>query len=104
MEEIMLRTTSGFNSERASRYLQQMSKHFAHKVTVEYNETDSVAAMPGGATARMAARGDRLIFTAEAADEATLARCKDIIESHIVRFAFREKLTVLEWSEAEHCP
>ncbi|WDZ76178.1 DUF2218 domain-containing protein [Ensifer adhaerens] len=78
-----------------------MSKHFAHKITVGYTETDSVAAMPGGATARMAACGDRLCFMVEAPDAEALQRAKDIIESHIVRFAFREKLKALDWSENE---
>lgn len=47
----------------------------------------------------MAARGEPLSFTIEAPDPEALARAKDIIESHIVRFAFREELTGLEWME-----
>ncbi len=43
LEKNMLKATSGFTTDRASQYLQQMSKHFAHKTTVEYTETDSVA-------------------------------------------------------------
>lgn len=39
----MLKATSGITTARASQYLQQLSKHFAHKTTVEYTETDSVA-------------------------------------------------------------
>lgn len=97
----MPKASSGFTTERASRYLQQMSKHFAHKVAVEYTETDAVAAMPGGATARRIANGDQLCFVVEAPDAEALRRGKDIVESHIVRFAFREELKALVWSESE---
>ncbi|OCP05503.1 MULTISPECIES: DUF2218 domain-containing protein [unclassified Ensifer] len=98
----MLKAVSGFTTDRASRYLQQMSKHFAHKTAVEYNETDSVVTLPGGVTGRMAARGDQLSFIVEAADAEGLARGRDIIESHIIRFAFREQLKVLDWAESEN--
>ncbi|HEV7309035.1 DUF2218 domain-containing protein [Ensifer sp.] len=92
----MGKAESGFTTERASRYLQQMSKHFAHKVTVEYSETDSVIVFSGGITARMAARGDRLSFVVEAADAEGLEEGKGIVESHIIRFAFREELQSLD--------
>ncbi|NRP23026.1 hypothetical protein LPJGGPFB_06288 [Ensifer adhaerens] len=94
----MLKATSGFATERASQYLQQMSKHFAHKTSVEYTEVDSVAAI-GVSTARMTARGHQLSFVAESPDAEALAECKDVIERHIIRFAFREELKALDWTE-----
>ncbi len=98
LEKTMLKATSGFTTERASQYLQQMSKHFAHKTAVEYTETDSVASI-GASTARMTARGHQLSFVAESPDAEALAECKDVIERHIIRFAFREELTALDWTE-----
>lgn len=94
----MLKATSSFTTERASQYLQQLSKHFAHKTTVEYTETDSVAVI-GASTARMTARGDQLSFVAESPDAEALAECKDVIERHLIRFAFREELKALDWTE-----
>ncbi len=41
----------------------------------------------------MTARGHQLSFVAESPDAEALAECKDVIERHIIRFAFREELT-----------
>lgn len=49
----------------------------------------------------MIANGDQLCFVVEAPDAEALRRGKDIVESHIVRFAFREELKALVWSESE---
>ena len=95
----MLKATSQFETERASRYLVQMSKHFAHKIEVTWDETDAHAALPTGA-ATMHAGDGRLRFEVEAATPAELERAKLIIEQHIVRFAFREKLERLDWVTA----
>lgn len=46
----------------------------------------------------MEARDGELHFTVETDDAAELDRAKHIIESHIVRFAFRDKLESLDWS------
>ncbi len=95
----MLKATSQFETERASRYLVQMAKHFAHKVEVTWNETDARATLPTGA-ATMHAGDGRLRFEVEAETAAELERAKMIIEQHIVRFAFREKLERLDWLTA----
>jgi uncharacterized protein len=88
---------SAFETERASRYIAQMCKHFAHKIETGHDETSGRAALPTG-PALMEARDGALHFTVEAEDAAALERAKTIIESHIVRFAFREKLERLDWS------
>ena len=92
----MSKAISTFETERASRYLQAMCKHFAHKVPVEYDTEHGSADMPFGSL-RMQANGNTLLFEIEAADEATLERMKYVVEAHIVRFAFREKLEKLDW-------
>ncbi len=93
----MATARSAFRTERASRYIALMCKHFAHKVETEHDETTGRAALPTG-PALMEARDGALHFTVEAQDEAGLERAKAIIESHIVRFAFRDKLETLDWS------
>lgn len=92
----MTKATSTFETERASRYLQAMCKHFAHKVPVQYDAENGTADMPFGSL-RMQAEGNTLLFEVEAEDEATLERMKYVVEAHIVRFAFREKLRKLDW-------
>lgn len=93
----MPRATSSFATDRASRYLQAMCKHFAHKVPVDYDAQRGSAAMPYGSLA-MHVNDGRLHFSIESADEEQLAKLKYVIDAHIVRFAFREKLERLDWN------
>lgn len=93
----MPKAISTLETDRASRYLQAMCKHFAHKVPVSYDAAQGMADMPFGLL-RMRASGDELRFEIEAADDPALARMKYVVEAHIVRFAFREKLQKLDWS------
>jgi hypothetical protein len=92
----MPKATSTFETERASRYLQAMCKHFAHKVPVSYDAAQGTADMPFGLL-NMHAVGNTLRFEIEAADDRALDRMKYVVEAHIVRFAFREKLEKLNW-------
>lgn len=93
----MPKAKSSFETERASRYLQAMCKHFAHKVPVNYDASVGTADMPFGLL-NMHAAGNTLHFEIEAADTSSLDRMKYVVEAHIVRFAFREKLQKLDWS------
>lgn len=93
----MLTSSSEFQTENASKYIIQMCKHFAHKVEVSYTETDGQATLPYG-MAYMKEKDGSLLFQVEAESEMALSVCQSIIEKHIVRFAFREKLESLAWS------
>lgn len=93
----MLSSTSVFVTPNASRYIAQLCKHFAHKVSVEYDETRGEAMLPSG-RATMTAENGALRFEVFSETEQGLTRGKFIIEDHIVRFAFREKLEKLEWT------
>lgn len=92
----MLKATSCFETERASRYLQAMCKHFAHKVPVSYDTANGRADMPFGLL-NMRVAGDTLHLEVEALDDQLLDRMKHVVEAHLVRFAFREKLQKLDW-------
>lgn len=93
----MLTATSSFETENASRYIAQLCKHFAHKVETRHDATTGAAALPTG-PASMTARDGRLHFEVAAETPESLERAKFIIEDHIKRFAFREKLEGLDWS------
>jgi hypothetical protein len=83
------------NSEKASRYLVQLCKHFAHKTPAEYDETQGrVDFQPG--LCLMSAADNELVVRCEAGTEPALARVKSIVEDHLVRFAWREKIG-LSW-------
>jgi hypothetical protein len=47
----------------------------------------------------LAADGGALRIDIAAEDAAGLAQTKDVIESHLLRFAFRENLPALAWTE-----
>ena len=83
----------------ASRYLQQLCKHFAHKLPVTFDPTQGRIEFSLG-TCQLAATPDLLTMQAEAADETNLAQLEKVVASHLERFAFREELKVA-WGQTE---
>ena len=75
-------------TKHASRYLQQLCKHFGHKVPTEYTENTGHIALPFG-TCRLSASGDALTMTVQS-EFADLTRTERVIGDHLARFAFRE--------------
>ncbi len=82
-------------SERASIYLQQLCKHFAHKIPVEFTPEQGQITFSSG-ICRLEAKDGVLTLKAEAEDAAKLAQVQDVTERHLIRFAFREP-HVVEW-------
>lgn len=96
MEQAM-HATARHETPHGSKYLQQLCKHFGHKVEVRYDAESGDAALPPG-PARFAADEGGLSMTVTAENAEGLATAKRIVEIHLVRFAFREKLEALDWS------
>lgn len=92
----MIATTAVVKTEFASKYLVQMCKHFAHKVDVEYSETHGECRFEGG-IATFDANAAGLHLVVKAPTEETVAWAQSAIETHLVRFAFREKIEDLVW-------
>jgi len=86
-----------FSTPKASRYLQQLAKHFGHKVPVTFTPGEGEVTLPFG-TCEMAATDAALSITVlgEARD---IARLEQFVGDHLARFAFREKPT-LTWQRA----
>ncbi|OWU83008.1 2,4-dihydroxyhept-2-ene-1,7-dioic acid aldolase [Oceanicola sp. 22II-s10i] len=93
----MQTATARYETANGSRYLQQLCKHFGHKVEVEFDATSGRAALPPG-PARMTADDKGLDIEVTGPDDAGLGRAKFIIEDHLKRFAFREGFSELTWS------
>ncbi|PRX37738.1 hypothetical protein SAMN05216257_105298 [Meinhardsimonia xiamenensis] len=91
------RATGRFETPHASRYLQQLCKHFAHKLEVRYDDTSGEVALPTG-PCRLTAGDGCLIAEVAAEDETGLERARAIIDSHLARFAFRESFRNMSWS------
>lgn len=84
-------------SQKASRYLVQLCKHFAHKIPTDYDDTrGKVTFQPGSCVMR--AMGDQLSFRCEARTAPDLAIVKSVVESHFTRFAAKESIAVV-WTD-----
>jgi len=94
----MNQSVAKIESDRASIYLQQLCKHFAHKLPVEFTPERGQIAFSAG-TCRLEAADGVLTIWADAEDPAGVARLQDVIERHLLRFAFREP-PAFAWSEA----
>ena len=95
----MNRSVATVKSERASIYLQQLCKHFAHRIPVEFTPERGRITFPDTGTCRLTAADGLLTLEAEAEDADRLARVQDVVDRHLVRFAFREP-PVIEWKAA----
>ena len=83
-------------SKKAGRYLAQLCKHFAHKVPVDWDETQAEVDF-GFGTCRMKADQDELRITCSAGNETDLERVKLVLEDHLRRFAWREEPRI-DWT------
>ncbi len=80
----------------ASRYLQQLCKHWSHKFEVRFDTDRGDIAFPMGAI-HMEAQPDVLIVSLEPSPEADVARFKQVVAEHLDRFAFREAPLSFDW-------
>lgn len=86
----MPQSISSVQTPKASQYLQQLCKHFGHKVPVAFDTLNGSIDLPFG-TCVLVAGEDVLILTVEGAD---IGKLEQVIGSHLERFAFRETLHV----------
>lgn len=89
----MPRSTATVETEHASRYLQQLCKHWGHKFTVEFTPLQGRIDLGEGRIVDLSATDKSLKLKLEASD---IARLQEIVADHVVRFAFREELT-FDW-------
>ncbi len=93
----MLSSQCRFETQNGSKYLKQLCKHFAHKVTVEYDEVSGTADLPPGrAMLKSDESGLEVVVTAQ--NDTGLAIARHIIEDHLKRFAHREPFDTLNWT------
>jgi hypothetical protein len=84
----------------ASRYLQQLCKHWSHKFPVEFTPQQGVIPFDATRVFRLEALPDRLALRIEAADEAALEHMQGVVIDHLKRFAFREDFGEVRWERA----
>ena len=89
----MHESTADIATDKASRYLQQLCKHFAHKTQVSFNTSKGRISFTGG-DCRLEADENRLRLSVTAPNAETLAKLQDVAARHLERFAFREDLKI----------
>jgi hypothetical protein len=107
--------TSPINSQvcvptgHASRYLQQLCKHWRHNLAVEFDEDSGTvtfprnargADWPGDATLSLLAQADGLYCRLQASSSGQLEALKGAVSRHLDRFAFREAPLAFDWKDA----
>jgi hypothetical protein len=86
-------------TDHASRYLQQLCKHWSHRFAVEYDASRGVVQFKGS-RCTFDARPQHLLLSLTGADRAALRALCDVVTEHLKRFAFREDIDV-RWLEAD---
>lgn len=100
-------STARVPTAHASRYLQQLCKHWAHNLEVSYTpEAGSVvfphnargADWPGDGRLTLTAHADALECCVEGSSPEHLEGLKGVVASHLDRFAFREAPLSFPWT------
>ena len=94
----MTQLTAHVPTASASRYLQQLCKHWSHKFEVEFDAHKGRIALPFGPT-DLVAGDDALDVTITLNDGGDPARAQQVVADHLNRFAFREGELLFDWRE-----
>jgi uncharacterized protein len=98
--------TAAVPTANGGRYLQQLCKHWAHNLTVEFDAGQGRVVFPkdargadhpGDGVATMTAGEAALTVRIDATSAEQLDGLKGVLERHLDRFAFREAPLTFEW-------
>ena len=98
--------TARVPTAHASKYLQQLCKHWQHNLAVEFTpEAGTITfpregrsgTWPSDGVARLAAGDDALTVTIEASNPEHAEALEGVVARHLDRFAFREAPLPFEW-------
>jgi hypothetical protein len=106
---VSIASTARVPTANGSRYLQQLCKHWAHNLEVEFTpekgrvlfpRNGRSGEWPGDATLLLEAYADALECRLEASSEGQLEALKGAVSRHVDRFAFREAPLTFHWRDA----
>ncbi|NBC35197.1 DUF2218 domain-containing protein [Novosphingobium sp. FSY-8] len=83
-------------TDNASRYLQQLCKHWGHKFEVTFDPAQGRIAFPMGPI-EMRAGDMALTVTLHPNPDTDVARMQQVVADHLNRFAHREGELVFAW-------
>jgi uncharacterized protein len=81
----------------AHKYVQQLCKHWSHRLEVELSEKRGVVKFPA-AVVTLDAGENALNVKIEGEASEEVERLKGVVASHLDRFAFREAPLKFDWS------
>ena len=84
----------------ASRYLQQLAKHWSHKLTVSFTAEEGTIDFPSGSRLNMRADDEMLDLALTVPEGEDAVRMRTVVEEHLDRFAFREGPLTFDWRDA----
>lgn len=96
-------TQAHVKTDNASRYLQQLCKHWSHKFAVTFDERTGKVPFSDDTEARFTADETGLTITLSTEDPDQVERMQEVIADHLERFAFREELE-FSWVPVENRP
>ncbi|WP_267433363.1 DUF2218 domain-containing protein [Sphingomonas sp. GM_Shp_1] len=95
----MSRSVARVPTLSASRYLQQLAKHWSHKMEVDFTPEEGTILFPNGSKLEMRADSETLDIVLTVPDGEDTARMREVVSSHLDRFAFREAPLTFDWRE-----
>lgn len=84
-----------------SRYLQQLCKHWGHKLQVEFTPEAGSIRFDDARVCRLMADAAGLEIKVEAGDVERLQHTERVVIEHLKRFAFKEDLGAPVWTAAD---
>lgn len=105
----MITTTARVPTAHASKYLQQLCKHWQHNLAVEFTPEQGRITFPRDArgadwpsdgVARLDASDDALTVTIDASGPDHAEALEGVVQRHLDRFAFREAPLPFDWQRA----
>ena len=84
-------------TQSASRYLQQLCKHWSHKMAVEFSAEEGTIDFPNGSRLAMKADSETLDVVLSVPAGEDVERMRGVVSSHLDRFAFREAPLTFDW-------
>lgn len=98
-ETVSVTTAARVPTASGSRYLQQLCKHWGHKLEVNFDRQHGEVKFPN-ALCVMDAEADVLVVQVTVDDPAESERMQEVVARHLDRFAFREAPLSFDWQSA----
>ena len=92
--------TANVPTVNGAKYMQQLCRHWSHKLEVDLSEQRGVVKFPA-AVAIFEPRPELLKVTIEGEEGEAVERMKGVVASHLDRFVFREAPLKFKWLAPE---